>query len=264
MKRRQFMVLGLLSAAGVGMGTGACRSRSPKPVSQGGKTLIMGTSADYPPYVFIRTVEAGEEIVGFDVDIARSIAAKLGYPLEIITTDFNRLMPLLQAGKFDFAMAGMTPTEDRRQTVDFSEIYYEAKQAIVSRQDRGITTPADLQGKQVGVKIASIEESVARGVANKIGDVQLISLRRIDELVQVVKAGRIDGAILENTVATKVVAANPELQSTVIPDLEATGIAIAFPKDSPLVAQFNGALQEMQQAQAVEKLVLQWFGDGLT
>ena len=77
--------------------------------------LTMVTSADYPPYEFRDTASGKNEIIGFDIDIAKNIAQELGYQLEIKDTDFNGIIPALQSGRADFAMARMTPTAERKK-----------------------------------------------------------------------------------------------------------------------------------------------------
>ncbi|HCF29759.1 MAG TPA: polar amino acid ABC transporter permease, partial [Cyanobacteria bacterium UBA11049] len=103
----------------------------------------MVTSADYPPYEFRDTATGKDEIIGFDIDIAKRIAEELNFELEIRDTDFNGIIPALQSRRADFAMAGMTPTEERRKNVDFSEIYYEAKNTIVSQKGNNLKNPED-------------------------------------------------------------------------------------------------------------------------
>lgn len=232
------------------------------PAADGGsaETLVMATSADYPPYEFIETASGQEEIVGFDVDIAKYITEQLGYELEINNVDFNGLIPALQADRADFVMAGMTPTEERKQNVDFSDIYYDAKQTLVTQADSGITTPEDLSGTKVGVQLGSIQEGLANDLAESIEGIEVVPLNRINEIVQEIKAGRIDAAIIEDTVAKGYAESNPDLQFTVIPEDGPSGSAIAFPKDSELVADFNEVLAEMQSSGKMEELVVKWFG----
>jgi polar amino acid transport system substrate-binding protein len=217
----------------------------------------MATSADYPPYEFIDTSSGSQEIIGFDVDIAKYITGKLGYQLQINNIDFNGLIPALQSNRADFVMAGMTPTAERKQNVDFSDIYFEAKNTIVSKKGSGLNNNAALNGKKVGVQLGSIQE----GVAKKIQGATVVQLNRINEIVQEIKAGRIDAAIMEDTVAQGFITANPELEFTVIPNEGEAGSAIAFPKGSPLLAEFNPVLQEMKSSGEIEKLVNKWFGD---
>ena len=80
-----------------------------------GRKLVMVTSADYPPYEFRNTATGNNEIIGFDVDIAKYITKELGYQLEIRDTDFSGIIPALQSKRADFAMAGMTPTAERKK-----------------------------------------------------------------------------------------------------------------------------------------------------
>ncbi len=221
------------------------------------QTLVMATSADYPPYEFIDTSGGSEEIIGFDIDIANYITSELGYDLQINNIDFNGLIPALQAGRADFVMAGMTPTEERRQNVDFSDIYYEAKNTIVARQGSNLMDAADLSGKRVGVQLGSIQENAA----NDIDGANVVPLNRINEIVQEVKAGRIDAAIVEDTVAKGYIANNPDLEFNTIPNTEAAGSAIAFPRESELLEPFNSILQQMQSSGQIEELITKWFGD---
>jgi polar amino acid transport system substrate-binding protein len=217
----------------------------------------MATSADYPPYEFIETSSGSEEIVGFDIDIARYITEQLGYGLEINNVDFNGLIPALQAGRADFVMAGMTPTEERKQNVDFSLIYYEAKNTIVSKADSNLTDAATLEGKKVGVQLGSIQEGFAK---DNLTGAEIVPLNRINEIVQEIKANRIDAAIIEDTVAKGYTESNPDLEFTVIPNEGESGSAIAFPKGSELLADFDPVLQEMIDSGKMEELVTKWFG----
>ncbi|MFQ4138793.1 transporter substrate-binding domain-containing protein [Nodosilinea sp. PGN35] len=227
----------------------------------GGEVLTMATSADYPPYEFVETAGGTEEIVGFDIDIARHIATELGYELEITNIDFNGLIPALQAGRADFVMAGMTPTEERQQNVDFSDIYYDARQTIVFPSGGGITSTADLDGKTVGVQLGSIQEELANDLVAEIPGIQLSPLNRINEIIQELRSGRIDAAIIEDTVAEGFLANNPDLEAVEIEEEGAAGSAIAFPKDSELVPEFNRVLAEMESSGLMEELIVKWFGD---
>ncbi|WP_226585587.1 ABC transporter substrate-binding protein/permease [Microseira wollei] len=218
--------------------------------------LVMVTSADYPPYEFRDTASGKDDIIGFDVDIAKYITNQLGYDLEIKDTDFSGIIPALQSGRADFAMAGMTPTEERQKNVDFSDIYYEAKNTIVTRKGSNLKTPKDLSGKKVGVQLGSTQEKTAKEFKN----VQLVALNRTGDLIQEVKARRIDAAVIEDTIAKGFIANNPDLQFSTIPSKpEEAGSAIAFPKNSRLVNDFNRILAEMKQSGEIERLIKKWF-----
>lgn len=232
---------------------------SPYPViaqSKTGKNLIMVTSADYPPYEFRNTASGKDEIIGFDIEIAKYISQKLGYQLEIRDIDYSGVIPALQLAKADFAMAGMTPTAERKKNVDFSDIYYEGKNTIVAKKGHNLKTAKDLAGKKLGVQLGSIQAEATK----KLGKVQVVFLNKTGEIVEGIKSGKIDAAIMEDTIAKGFITSNDDLEFTIIPsDAEETGSAVVFPKGSPLVNQFNLVLKEMKESGKIEKLVKKWF-----
>ncbi|MDB9314805.1 transporter substrate-binding domain-containing protein [Spirulina sp. CS-785/01] len=259
MKRRNF-VLTLAVAVSLGLGAIAgCGSNETTGSEDGEKVLVMATSADYPPYEFYETARGEGEPVGFDIDIAQYITEELGYELEINDMDFNGIIPALQSNRADFAMAGMTPTEEREESVDFSEVYYEATNTIIANKGSGYDTFADLAGKTVGVQLGSTQQETAQEKAEEIGDITLEPRNKVSEIVQEIKAGRIDAAIVEDTVAKGYIQNNPDLEFLPIKDQEAAGSAIAFPKDSELVEEFNAVLAEMKENGEMEKLITKWF-----
>jgi arginine/lysine/histidine transporter system substrate-binding protein len=227
----------------------------------GKKTLTMVTSPDYPPYEYYDTSGGQQKIIGFDVDIANYITQKLGYELRINESDFNGLIPALQAKRADFVMAGMTPTEERKKNVDFSILYYQAQDTIVAPKGSNLKTAQDLAGKNVGVQLGSIQEGNAKKIAEKAQGMQIKQLNKIPEIVQEIKAKRIDAAIIENTVAEGFIGANPDLEFNVIPPEGPSGSAIAFPKGSPLVEEFNKVLKEMEANGELKKLAEKWFSE---
>ena len=116
----------------------------------GGK-LVMATNAEFPPYEF----HDGDSIVGIDAEIAKAIADELGMELEIEDIAFDSIIPEIVSGKADMGLAGMTVTEDRMQSVDFSDTYAKASQKIIVTEDSEIASPDDLKGVIVGVQLGT-------------------------------------------------------------------------------------------------------------
>lgn len=263
MKRRTVIFTGLFAASLAVSTIAGCGGQSANNTSADGKKILtMVTSPDYPPYEYYDTAGGGRTIVGFDVDIAKRITQELGYELKINESDFNGLIPAIQAKRADFVMAGMTPTEERKKNVDFSILYYEAKNTIVAPKASNLTTTQSLAGKTVGVQLGSIQEGDAKKIAEKVSGMKLKQLNKIPEIIQEIKANRIDAAIVEDTVARGFIEANPDLALTVIPSEGPSGSAIAFPKGSPLVAEFNKVLEKMKSTGEIEKLSAKWFSQG--
>ncbi len=260
MKRRQLLFTLTFSATlAVSAIAGCSNQEAATTGGEGEKILVMATSADYPPYEFYQTDNGGSEPIGFDVDIAKYITEQLGYGLEIKDMDFNGIIPSLQSQRADFAMAGMTPTEERQQSVDFSNIYYEAKNTIVATAGSNLKSLEDLADKKVGVQLGATQQETAQKAADKISGMQIEPRNKISELVQEIKAGRIDAAIVEDTVAKGYIKNNPDLEFNTIENEEAAGSAIAFPNGSPLQAEFNQVLQEMKENGKLDQLITKWF-----
>lgn len=264
MKRRRFLAnLSLSALLTVGVITACAAPEGEDAAADGAsedKVLVMATSADYPPYEFYETAEGGGEPIGFDIDIAKAITGKLGYTLEIEDMDFNGIIPAVQSERVDFAMAGMTPTEERKESVDFSQVYYDAKNTIISSKGSDFASYEDLEGKRVGVQLGSIQEGEAKDQAENIS-MTIEPRNKVSELVQEIKAGRLDAAIVEDTVAKGYVQNNDDLQFETIEVTDVSGSAIAFPKGSPLAAEFDQALTEMIESGEMEALVQKWFED---
>ena len=119
-------------------------------------TLTMATNAAFPPYEYYDD-ETGE-IVGIDAEIAQAICDKLGYGLEIVNVDFDSIVPGVQSGKYTFGMAGMTVTEDRLESVDFSDSYATGIQVVIVPEDSAITSVDDPLPRARITKSASSRE----------------------------------------------------------------------------------------------------------
>ena len=117
-------------------------------------TLVVATSPDFPPF---ENLEGGE-VVGIEIDIVKLICEELNYELEIEQIDFDSVIPGVQEGKYTCGMSGITVTDERKENVLFSKVYYVAAQAIVVKADSNITSKADLTGKKISVQEGTTAE----------------------------------------------------------------------------------------------------------
>lgn len=221
-------------------------------------TLVVGLSADYAPYEFHILEDGEDKIVGFDIRIAEEIAEDLGVELEIKDMDFDTLVAAIPAGKIDLIISGMSPDEERRKAVDFSDIYYVAEQGVLVRaEDKDkYKSLEDLTGLKVGAQMGSIQADLAQ---DNIQDVQLQLLSNINDLLLQLKAGKIDALMVEVPVAEMVVQNNPELflLEKTIKDEEG-GAAIAIKKDSPeLVEQVNTTLKRIVDEGLLDQFIIE-------
>ncbi|MCM3633780.1 MULTISPECIES: ABC transporter substrate-binding protein/permease [Paenibacillus] len=220
------------------------------------KTLIMGTSPDFPPYESVDAKNNGE-IIGLDIDIAKTILSELGYELQIQSMDFSGLIAAMQTGRVDFVMSGMSATEERKKSVDFSDPYYFARNTIVSKADNNYETLESLEGLVVGAQLGSVQEAVANQVPNAS---EVRKLNKIADLILEINSNRIAAAIVEDAVAVEMTNANPSLVMNFLPaDANDGGYAIAFPKGSPYVEEFNTVIADMKESGKLDELLQQWF-----
>lgn len=226
-------------------------------IKQAGK-LVMGTSADFPPFESIDPKD-GKTVIGFDIDIAQKVADKIGVKLEVKDTKFDGLIAALTAGNINMIAAGMNPTEERKKSVDFSDSYYKNVQALIVREgDDSIKTAADMKGKKFGAQLGSTSEEAAKLVEG----IELKTLDKVDQLCLQTKNKNIDGVIVEQTVAQAYVKSMGGLKIITIPELnDGTGdVCIAVPKgDTELLKVINEVIGELKSSGEYDKLIDKWF-----
>jgi ABC-type amino acid transport substrate-binding protein len=222
--------------------------------------LIMGTSGDLPPFEFYRTAENKSEMIGFDIELAKRICQYLGYELLVKDMDFSAIIPSLQAHRLDFAMAGITASEERKESVDFSSIYYVTVNVMLTLEKSSFYKMKDFKDKRIAVQLGSTQEQFARFWASQKPGIEIVALNRIGDIVQELKAKRIDGAILEESTAQAYIGNNPHTYEMTALQEHQGGIVIAFPKDSHLVKDFELALKHLRDIGYIDKLVRKWFG----
>ncbi|AGX45225.1 ABC transporter substrate-binding protein [Clostridium saccharobutylicum] len=211
--------------------------------------LVVGTSADYPPYEFHSSASGEDKIVGFDIDIAEQLAKDLGVKLEVKDMAFDGLLVALQSNKVDMVFAGMTPTEERKQNADFSDIYYTATHRFIVRSgdETKITSMDDLKGKKIGVQKGSIQEGIAK---DNFDAADVKSLDKIPDLILDLKNNKVDAVLAELPVAEINVEKNSGIaivKDLVVKDPDG-GVAIAMKKDSPeLKDAINNTIKNLGQ-----------------
>ena len=220
------------------------------------KKLVLGTSADYPPYEFHAVIDGKDSIAGFDIELGKAIAKDLGVELEIVDMSFDGLLGALYTGNIDLVIAGMSPDEERKKSVDFSDIYYQATQsALIRAEDVGAyTSIASLAGKKIGVQLGTIQEDIAN---EQIKDPTVTALTKIGPLVLELKTKKVDAVIMETIVAEKYAANNPDL--VIAPfavEYEEQGSAIAVTKgNEDFLEAINGTIAKLISDGSIDAFV---------
>lgn len=212
-------------------------------------TLKMITEATFPPYEFLR----GQEIVGIDVEICRTVAEKLGKGFQCETVDFDSVIPAVISGKADLAAAGITVTEDRKKNVDFSIPYVKTGIVVISSKSNPFTDVEQLKGKKIGVQAGTTSENY---VVNDLKQ-EPERLRSSAEAVAGLKAGRCDFVIADIDPAKNCVKGEADLQLSDF--ITSEEYAIAIRKGRPeLLAAINATIAELKANGKLAKWVEQY------
>jgi polar amino acid transport system substrate-binding protein len=217
--------------------------------------LVLGTSADYPPFEFHIEVEGKDTIVGFDIDIANKIAENIGVELEIVDMKFEGLLPALTAGKIDLIVSGMTPTDERKQSVDFSLTYYDARQTmlVLTESVGTLNTIEAFDGKILGVQKSSIQEDLAKTMFTSS---EAKAIDKIPNLIMELKTGKVDGLILAEPVAKQYATANPDLSLNGLDLGSEGGSAIAVQKDSgTFLEAIDATIKQLMDSGEMDQII---------
>ena len=223
-------------------------------IKKAGK-IVLGTAADYPPYEFHKEIDGKDQIVGFDIEIAKVIAEDLGVELEIVDMKFDGLLAALVADDIDFIIAGMVPKEERKKSVDFSIPYYKAEQKMLIRTEDAdkLKSIEDFKGLKMGAQKSTVQEDIAK---EKFPDAELISLSKITDLVLELKNKKIDGLVIVGPVGAAYAKQNADLQ---IPEIllgTEDGVAVAVNKgNAELVDEINKTLEKLMSQDQISKFI---------
>ncbi|UGY93396.1 basic amino acid ABC transporter substrate-binding protein [Streptomyces gobiensis] len=251
----------IAAAASVALLATACSST--KATGEGGDEvrlvssgkLITCTHLPYPPFQF----KEGKKIVGFDVDLIDLVAEELNAKQEIVDTPFEGIQSGedLNARKCDLAAAGMTITEVREENLDFSDPYFAATQALITKKGAPYGSLADLKGKKLGVQQSTTGEEYAKKEAKGVTTVQYEDLAL---LLTAVKTGKIAAGINDNGVLFDYVKQNPDTEVQAEFDTgEEYGFAVQTGNDA-LRKKINEVLTAAKDDGRYDKIYKKWFG----
>lgn len=220
-------------------------------------TVVVGMNAEYPPF---ESVDESGNIVGFDAEIIAAIADDQGFELELVNTRWDGIFTALASGEFDAVISAATITEERLETVDFSEPYFNAGQRIAVRaaDAESITTLADLAGLKVGVQLGTTGDIL---VSEEAG----IEVVRYDEITQAFQAlanGDVDAVVNDGPTSAEIIKSNPEFEIVLVGEpLSDEFYGIAVRKDAPEVLEaINAGLEAIRADGTYDAIYEKYFG----
>ncbi|MBO5597061.1 MAG: transporter substrate-binding domain-containing protein [Oribacterium sp.] len=206
--------------------------------------LTIGTSPDFAPYEFYHINDGTPELAGFDIALAQRIADDLGLELQVVPMDFDGILMELQNGNIDLGISGFTPTPERAQTFDFSDLYYTGGQAFVIRgaDSDKYKDYADFDGLPVGAQNGSIQMDLAQ---KNTPNANIIGLAKVTDIIPELVSGKLEGAFIETPVAEQYIKNYPELKIAWDVEYDTEGYAIALKKGSDLLPAVNAVVNNV-------------------
>lgn len=223
------------------------------------KVVVVGTDAAYAP--FESQNEKGE-IVGFDIDIVKAIAAKAGIEVKFVNTPWEGIFNALQQGDRDMIVSAVTITDERKQTMDFSDPYFDAQQLIAVRNDSKVKAFADLKTLKVGVQTGTTgDEAVTKLLGKTSPDIKRFESTPL--ALKELESSGVDAVVADNGVVVHYVANNPGGNFKTVSDPafvpEQYGIAIKK-GNAELLAKINKGLADIKADGTYAKIYAQYFG----
>lgn len=216
------------------------------------KFIHFATSPEYPPFEYS---EHGE-LKGFDIDLARLIAKKLGKEAMFDCMQFSSILPALTSNQVDAAIATLTVTEQRQKNFDFTRPYYFERLAAVFFVQKPVKNAQEIKGKNVAVQLGSTMEIWLK---NKIPEAHLLVVDNNNQAIAALKAGHADLVLMDGAQSVIFSKKNPGLSFANISQ-SSDGYGIALKMHSALTPKINQALQALEQSGELDALKQKWFG----
>lgn len=228
MMKKKFLALTLAMALGLGLtacgsnGANSSASGSNNDASNPGTSsvdgsntgmtkLVLGTSADYPPFEFHILQDGQDTIVGIDVFVAQQIAEDMGAELEIVDMNFDNLLTLMAQGNCDMVLAAMESKPERLEAADCSDPYYtDLPPVIVTKAENAslYTSLEDFSGKSVGAQTGTTKADI---ITDQMTGANPVLLTTVGDLINQLVYDKVDAVVLDGAVANKYVESNPDL-----------------------------------------------------
>lgn len=226
-------------------------------IKKAGK-LTVGLADDFPPFEYR---DDKNNLIGFDIDLANAIAAKLGVKAEFVPTEFSGIILALNSDKFDMIISGLSWTSEREKEVSFVGPYLQSGQAIIVKADSGITSKEDLKGKVVGAQLGSTGEEAAKKIE---GTAEVKTYDKVtEELQDLLIGGRIDAVVTDKPVAGYYIAKSAQADQYKILEgmLTEEPMGIALEKDeTELKTEVQKIYDGLVADGTMSQLSIKWFG----
>lgn len=222
--------------------------------------LVVATDNSFVPFEFIDEDSGDGDVQGFDIDMMKAIADEAGLDITFKTMDFKGIIPGLKSGRWDMGIAGISITEERKKSIDFSDPYFKSGIIVaVQEGNTNIKSLDDLAGKTVSTRQGSTSQKYLKENAPKA---EIKAFPKITQGYQELATGRVDATLYDEPNLKYYIKQNAKGKiKTVGEKLTAEPYAIAFQQDSDLVGKVNKALQTIKDNGTYDDIYKKWFGE---
>ena len=263
MKKYMSVVMAALVAMVLVSGCKKATTNKLDAIKAAGK-LVVYTNPEFPPYEYLGKDKA---IVGCEIDIVNRIAAKIGVKAEIVSAEFDSIIGTVQTGKADLGASGFTITDERKQLVDFSDVFDRSVQYLIVPKGSPIKVVEDLAGKKIGGQNGTtgymmVEDAVNKGVLKGTNAV-MKSYNNAPDAVVAMKAGQLDAVVIDKLVAMALASKN-DMDCFELLKKDGQGLAaaeefgmIVAKGNEDLLAIVNEIINEMKQDGSYDKAAVE-------
>lgn len=223
------------------------------------ESVRIGTEGAYAPWNYI---DDGGNLAGFEIDLGAELCKKAGVTCEFVQNEWDSIIPNLIAGNYDMIMAGMSITDERKQTIDFSDAYYPPDPSKYIGMKGMSADFSNLSGKRIGVQGATIQSAYAEETYS--GKNTIVSYETPDQSIADLMAGNIDLLLADGSFLQPVVDGSGGAVSFVGPDVMiGGGVGIGMRKtDKDLAMKMGKALEAAKKDGTVDRLIKKYFDQG--
>ncbi len=209
----------------------------------------VSTNAEFEPFEY----REGGEFAGIDMDISKKIAEALAVELVINDTSFDAITLELVGKNCDFAIAAMNYTQDKASNVDFSDVYYFAKQTVLVPNASGIAKSDDLHNKKIGVALGFTGDTYC---TENFSDAEIFRYNKCSDAVSDLVEGRLDAVVVDDAPAKKLIRLSSDKVKMLDEYLFEEGYRIAVPKgETELLNFINSELKKLKDSKEIDKII---------
>ena len=253
--------IGLLSGCGVSDDASKGGDLSLENIKEDG-VIVLGLDDSFPPMGFR---DSDGNVVGFDIDLAKEVASRMGVELEIKPIDWDAKVLELNNKNIDLIWNGLTITEEREKQINFSKAYLKNRQIIITKSESLIDSKEDLKDKVVGLQLGSSSEDALNSQPDIVKSLKDITkYGNNTEALMDLEAGRVDAVVVDEIVGRYYIGKKPDIYKVAKDDFGVESYGIGFRKgEDKLRDEVDRILDEMSEDGTIDEISKKWFGENI-